>query len=208
MAKARKRSLASRKRAKDVRSATLDYAMTNNRKANAAFDPKWESALTRKARLLVKGAPPRHSLKPDEGRRIVKKKKPPPTSHTPAAAATTTTTVAAPRVSAASASHNASSRLDVKLTKPKPSDRPNGADRKAGATAASRPPKFGETNDRPPELLLIGQLAAALHKKGRRATEDRAALAAHAAMSVGDVQQPSGGSLPKKRRKTVESANH
>lgn len=206
MAKARKRSLASRKRAKDVRSATLDYAMTNNRKAAAAFDPKWESALTRKARLLVKGAPPRHSLKPDDGRHIVKKKKPQPTSQP--LAATATTTVAAPRVSAASTSHKASVRLDAKFTRPKPTDRPNGADRKAGATAASRPPKFGETNDRPPELLLIGQLAAALHKKGRRATEDRAALAAHAAMSDGHAQRPSGGSLPKKRRKTVESANH
>ena len=194
----RKRSLASRKREKDFSGGLLETAYSaKNLVASEPFQKKWETAVPRKMRMLMKSmehaesggkfkpwkadAPrerPPHARKPKQQ----SQQPPPPEPAAPVAPAAAAPSAEERRAAAAelvAARGKKRVRADGELGAPPP--RPSAAGPKAGAA-----PRFGDTNDRPPELVLHGRFArqatAAAGARERMLEQQRErALASYAA---------------------------
>ena len=162
----RKRSLASRKREKDFSGGLLETAYSaKNLVASEPFQKKWETAVPRKMRMLMKSmehaesggkfkpwkadAPrerPPHARKPKQ-----QSQQPPP----PEAAAPAAPAAAAPSAEERGRPPRArGGRGKKRVRADGEPTRPSAAGPKAGAA-----PRFGDTNDRPPELVLHGRFA-------------------------------------------------
>ena len=174
----RKRSLASRKREKDFSGGLLETAYSaKNLVASEPFQKKWETAVPRKMRMLMKSmehaesggkfkpwkadAPrerPLHAPKPKQQSQQL----PPPEPAAPAAPAAAAPSMEERRAAAAelvAARGKKRVRPDGELGAP----RLSAAGPKAGAA-----PRFGDTNDRPPELVLHGRFARQATAAGAR----------------------------------------
>ena len=195
----RKRSLASRKREKDFSGGLLETAYSaKNLVASEPFQKKWETAVPRKMRMLMKSmehaesggkfkpwkadAPrerPPHARKPKQ--QSQQQSQPPPPE--PAAPV-------APAAAAPSAEERRAAAAELVAARGKKRVRPDGelgAPRlSAAGPKAGAAPRFGDTNDRPPELVLHGRFArqatAAAGARERMIEQQRErALASYAA---------------------------
>ncbi|KAL1527208.1 hypothetical protein AB1Y20_015887 [Prymnesium parvum] len=198
MGKARKQSLASRKRAKDFSSALAENAYAYDPRTVEKFDdaaiPRSMRTLMRSMQLLKEGKPTLHRSREDlpspagPSARGGKKRKRGATD--PPADAAGAVADAAPR-----------QRRQEEEARPARSAPQARAAPQAGkaAAAAARPaararrpakagPSFGETNERPPELLLSGKLAAKAAKAANEAKAAREAKAVKAAAAVTSAQ--------------------
>ena len=195
----RKRSLASRKREKDFSGGLLETAYSaKNLVASEPFQKKWETAVPRKMRMLMKSmehaesggkfkpwkadAPrerPPHARKPKQQSQQLPPPEAPAAPAAPAAAAPSAEERRAAAAELVAARGKKRVRPDGELGAPPP--RPSAAGPKAGAA-----PRFGDTNDRPPELVLHGRFArqatAAAGARERMLEQQRErALASYAA---------------------------
>ena len=194
----RKRSLASRARAKDTHQASLDHALQTTR-ANQPFDPKWETAIPRRMKFLLNKNQKPPNLKPDQP----KAKPQNPTNLTQHEKQAQRTNLASP---AHTKPHqNAKSKDSEAKPEPAKSFQKKTSKNDSKSRRQDAPPKFGETNDAPPELLLIGQLAKALDK---RRGDSSSGSAAQKLLCVPSSSSASPREHKKRKRKTIDSANH
>uniref|UniRef100_A0A7S0JKY1 Uncharacterized protein n=1 Tax=Calcidiscus leptoporus TaxID=127549 RepID=A0A7S0JKY1_9EUKA len=180
MVKKRSRSLASRKRAKDMSAAMEDHVFTHEMKRAEPPKASWETALPRKLRTIMQWQQVERGEKPKPRQRedLPRPAKQPNAASQGEQRGRGGDSWAVP-VSAPPSKRKGGERTEaqrkqehVQLKQQQqqlpPPPLPTAISAKEGKRKQpAEKVRFGETNDRPPELMLIGQLA----KKIRREKE-------------------------------------
>ena len=186
--KSKKRSLSSRKRAKDVSGATLDHIFEAKHVVSASMKSNWETALPRKMRMMMHaaaGGPFRKAHREDLPRVIIPKADKRANAAKAAKADAASPAGSAPVMPQVSAVPPSGPRPETAAAEAKrkraEADALGAALASRRKTGASSAPKraaesaaFGATNSQPPELKVsgrFGRIAAAATGASDRAKE-------------------------------------
>eukprot|EP00965_Chrysotila_dentata_P227382 6195978-Pleurochrysis_carterae.AAC.5 len=172
------RSLASRKRAKDVSKASLEHALSYDPSKAEPFKAAWETDIPKKLKRMLQHAQRlkegKHNIRHRESGpgkpkalRLAEKQK--QETGDASGMKASVRSPAAPTLKGQGAvvkanksrKDQSAGHMDTPAHIPKVPQRPA---QKGKDNRGKRKPRFGETNDQPPDLVLIGQLA----KKIRR----------------------------------------
>jgi len=171
----KKRSLASRKREKNMSSGTLDYALNKDPRNREAFKSSWETAVPRKLRLIMQLQQGPGTQQGGGKRRPQQRESGPPPPKRPRKAGASDAGRREEHAAAPARSQPGMARPQQQPPQPQPQPQPQQRKRLQQPAAPKATPsfkkcekvRFGETNDRPPELLLIGKLGAKLAERKR-----------------------------------------
>jgi len=162
MGKKRSRSLASRKKAKDMSMATEEHVFKHDMKRAEPPKASWETALPRKLRAIMHWQQVERGEKPKPRPR---EDKPRPIKQPVAVGASESLSKRGPYAGAPAVEQKKRKRTNdqseaqqVQLQQ-HPAQQPPWRPKEGKSKPAVSKPRFGETNDQPPELVLIGQLA-------------------------------------------------